>query len=63
MKQGGTAQAHVGAVTAMGRATRRARATTANTPAMKNNWPISPPTLKNSSAMGADRKNKGPNCG
>ena len=54
MAYGGTAQAHVGRGTLMRRAVCRASAIMTNTEAMNSSWPISTPTLKNSSAMGID---------
>ncbi len=54
MAYGGTAQAHVGRGTLTRSVICRASATLATLEAMKSSWPISTPTLKNSSAMGID---------
>ena len=54
MAYGSTAHAQTGRGTSIRCVIRRARVTAANTKAMKSNWPISTPTLKNSSAIGID---------
>ena len=54
MAYGGTAQDHAGRGMLMRLVIRLASAIMVNTEAMKSSWPISTPTLKNSSAIGID---------